>query len=106
MGDEIENPIAVDPEIKGGTLVFAGTQVPVHTLFHYLQHGSLEEYLDEFRTVRREQALRLLASAGWALLSGARGGYYSTKTSATGCARIVVEGATARLSGTWTVLMR
>ena len=67
-----DNPIVIDPEVKGGTPVFAGTRVPVHTLFRYLEHGTLEEYLDEFRTVRRDQAVHVLALAERALLSGVR----------------------------------
>ena len=53
-----------DPEILGGTPVFRGTRVPIQTLFDYLEAGeSLGEFLDDFPTVTREQALRLLESA-------------------------------------------
>ena len=53
-----------DPEILGGTPVFRGTRVPIQTLFDYLEAGeSLDEFLDDFPTVTREQALRLLESA-------------------------------------------
>ena len=48
-------------EILGGTPVFNGTRVPVQTLVDYLKHGhSLEEFLDDFPTVRREQAEEFL----------------------------------------------
>ena len=48
--------------ILGGTPVFAGTRVPVQTLIDYLKHGhSLDEFLDDFPTVRREQAEGLRA---------------------------------------------
>jgi len=51
-------------EILGGTPVFAGTRVSVQTLIDYLKHGhSLEEFLDDFPTVRREQAEALLKTA-------------------------------------------
>ncbi|PEN06677.1 hypothetical protein CRI93_08510 [Longimonas halophila] len=46
-----------DPEILGGTPVFAGTRVPVASLLHHLKHGKrLEEFLDDFPSVQREQA--------------------------------------------------
>ena len=50
-----------DPEIMSGTPVFMGTRVPVQNLFDYLEGGyPLDEFLDDFPTVRREQALELL----------------------------------------------
>ena len=46
-----------DPETLGGTPVFVGTRVPVQTLLDYLAEGaSLDEFLDHFPTVTREQA--------------------------------------------------
>ena len=46
-----------DPDILGGTPVFAGTRVPVDSLIQHLKHGKrLEEFLDDFPSVRREQA--------------------------------------------------
>jgi len=47
-----------------GVPVFAGTRVPVYTLFRYLEHGTVDEFVDEFPTVTREQALEILALAG------------------------------------------
>jgi uncharacterized protein (DUF433 family) len=53
--------ISRSPEIMGGAPVFAGTRVPVQTIVDYLAGGHpLEEFLDDFPTVRREQALELL----------------------------------------------
>ena len=53
-----------DPEILGGTPVFAGTRVPVKTLFDYLEAGdSLEIFLDEFPSVSRAQAVGALELA-------------------------------------------
>lgn len=50
-----------DPDILGGTPVFAGTRVPVDSLIQHLKHGKrLEEFLDDFPSVRREQAEALL----------------------------------------------
>ncbi|HEX8695020.1 MAG TPA: DUF433 domain-containing protein [Longimicrobium sp.] len=58
-----------DPEIMGGTPVFVGTRVPVDTLVEYLTGGySLDEFLDNFPTVRREQASAFLRRATSALL--------------------------------------
>ena len=49
-----------DPDILGGTPVFIGTRVPVRTLLDYLAAGdSLEEFLDHFPTVSREQAVAI-----------------------------------------------
>ena len=49
--------ISRDKETMSGALVFAGTRVPVKTLLDYLKGGhSLDEFLDDFPTVKREQA--------------------------------------------------
>jgi uncharacterized protein (DUF433 family) len=59
-----------NPEILGGTPVFVGTRVPVQTLLTYLEKGeTLEEFLDNFPTVSREQAIAFLEEAGRALLA-------------------------------------
>ena len=53
-----------DPDILGGTPVFIGTRVPVRTLLDYLSAGdTLEEFLDHFPTVSREQAVAALGQA-------------------------------------------
>ena len=53
-----------DPEILGGTPVFKGTRVPVKAIFDYLEAGdSIEEFLDDFPSVKREQAVGLLEIA-------------------------------------------
>ncbi len=65
-------PIHSDPEIMGGVPVFIGTRVPARTLFDYLADGcSLDEFLDNFPTVSREQALRLLEWASESVLEKA-----------------------------------
>lgn len=52
-----EQVVSRDPEILGGTLVFAGTRVPVQTLIDYLKAGeTLDRFLEGFPTVKREQA--------------------------------------------------
>jgi uncharacterized protein (DUF433 family) len=49
--------VNIDPEILHGTPVFKGTRVPIDTLFDYLATGeSLDEFLEDFPSVKREQA--------------------------------------------------
>ena len=51
------SPVHSDPEVLSGTLVFAGTRVPAQTLLDYVSRGgSLEEFLEDFPTVLREDA--------------------------------------------------
>ena len=53
-----------DPEILGGTPVFVGTRVPVKSLYDYLEAGdSLEEFLESFPSVTRDQAVAALELA-------------------------------------------
>jgi uncharacterized protein (DUF433 family) len=62
-----------DPQILGGTPVFVGTRVPVQSLFDYLEAGdTLDEFLRQFPSVRREQAVAALELARKALVIGAR----------------------------------
>ena len=64
--------ITVDPEIHSGTPVFAGTRVPVKTLFDHLEGGdSLEVFLGDFPSVSRELAVAVLEEARAALLPDA-----------------------------------
>jgi uncharacterized protein (DUF433 family) len=54
-------PIESDPELLGGVAVFAGTRVPVDSLFDHLEAGdSLTDFLEGFPSVRREQAVAVL----------------------------------------------
>ena len=58
-----------DPEIHSGTPVFVGTRVPVQSFLEYLEGGyDLDEFLDHFPSVRREQAIAFLEQAAQALL--------------------------------------
>ncbi len=66
------NLVHADPEILGGTPVFVGTRVPVQTLFDYLEGGeSLNEFLRQFPSVKRDQAIAALETACDALLTHA-----------------------------------
>lgn len=59
-----EQVVHSDPEIMGGELVFVGTRVPVYNLFDYLEAGdSLDEFLEQFPSVTREQAIAALELA-------------------------------------------
>jgi uncharacterized protein (DUF433 family) len=49
-----------NPEIMGGTPVFVGTRVPLQNLLDYLVGSGLEEFLRQFPTVSREQAVRVI----------------------------------------------
>ena len=56
-----QSVISRSPEVMSGAPVFAGTRVPVQSLLDYLAGGHpLEDFLDDFPTVSREQALELL----------------------------------------------
>ena len=58
------NIVHSDPELMGGTPVFVGTRVPVQSLFEYLEAGdSLDEFLEAFPTVSRDQAVAALEIA-------------------------------------------
>ncbi len=58
---DIQEIINTDRDILGGQPVFAGTRVPVESLFDHLEAGiSLDEFLDDFPTVARNQAVALL----------------------------------------------
>jgi uncharacterized protein (DUF433 family) len=61
--------ISASPEIMGGTPVFTGTRVPAQTLLDYLKAGeSIDDFLDGFPTVTREQVIALLEEAGKQLI--------------------------------------
>lgn len=64
--------INVDPNIMHGTPVFRGTRVPIQTLIDYLEAGDrLDDFLDDFPSVSREQAKQVLELAKEALLTPA-----------------------------------
>ena len=53
--------IQSNPEILGGVPVFTGTRVPVRSLFDHLEAGdSIDDFLEGFPSVRREQVIGLL----------------------------------------------
>lgn len=65
--------IHTDPEILSGTPVFVGTRVPAQSLFDYLEGGdTLDEFLRQFPSVTRAQAVAALDLARDSVLAGAR----------------------------------
>ncbi|WP_121971615.1 DUF433 domain-containing protein [Leptolyngbya sp. BC1307] len=62
--------ISASPEIMGGTPVFSGTRVPVQTFLDYLKAGeSINDFLDGFPTVTKQQVVSFLDEAGKQLAS-------------------------------------
>jgi uncharacterized protein (DUF433 family) len=64
--------VVCDPDILGGTPVFVGTRVPVRVLFEHLEAGDpLEVFLEDFPSVSRALAIRVLEDAQASLTSNA-----------------------------------
>lgn len=62
--------ISRSPDVLGGTPVFAGTRVPVQTLLDYLEGGeSIDDFLDGFPSVKREQIVAFLEQAKDSLIA-------------------------------------
>ena len=62
--------MCVSPEIMSGTAVFTGTRVPIQILLDYLTAGdSIDDFLDGFPTVTREQVITFLEEAGKQMIS-------------------------------------
>ena len=65
MTDEL---IDRNPDILGGTPVFAGTRVPVRTLMDHMEVGDrLDEFLEDFPSVSRWQAIAVLERTGYSI---------------------------------------
>ena len=70
--DYKELPVTIDPDVLGGRPVFSGTRVPLDALWNNLADGAtLEEFLDWFPAVSREQAQAVLQKAFRSLASAA-----------------------------------
>jgi len=66
----VDEVISSDPEVQGGAVVFAGTRVPLKNFIDYLEAGdSIEQFLDDFPSVSREQAVAALELAKDALVT-------------------------------------
>jgi uncharacterized protein (DUF433 family) len=67
---KIKDYINIDKEILSGNPVFKGTRVPIQTLFDHLEKGiSLDEFLSDFPTVKKEQAIAVIDIASKILTS-------------------------------------
>ncbi len=65
----MDKVIEINPEKVSGTPVFAGTRVPIQNLFDYLEGGdTIEDFLEGFPPVTREQAVQVLAIAEESLI--------------------------------------
>ncbi len=65
-----QSVVVSSPDILGGKPVFAGTRVPIQALFDYLEAGdSLDDFLNDYPTVSREQAQQVLELSKEALIS-------------------------------------
>jgi uncharacterized protein (DUF433 family) len=66
----IAHIVSSDPDVQGGATVFTGTRVPLKNLIDYLEAGdSIEQFLDDFPSVSREQAIAALELAKEALVT-------------------------------------
>ena len=64
--------ISCNPDVMGGTPVFSGTRVPVQTLLDYLEAGeSIDDFLEGFPSVNREQVIAFLEQAKDRLVAAA-----------------------------------
>ena len=71
--DAISSVVHSDPEILGGTPVFVGTRVPLRNLIDYLEGDySVDEFLDDFPSVSRDQVIAALEAAHALLIARAR----------------------------------
>jgi uncharacterized protein (DUF433 family) len=67
--EDLKGIVHSDPEIMGGTPVFVGTRVPLQNLVDYLEGGeSIEDFLDAFPTVKREQAIAVIEAGKFKVL--------------------------------------
>jgi uncharacterized protein (DUF433 family) len=67
---DIRSLITIDKEIMGGQPVFTGTRVPVESLFDHLEAGvSIDDFIEDFPSVSRQQAIDLLEAANKILTS-------------------------------------
>jgi len=67
-----QSVVKIDPEIMSGAPCFAGTRVPIQNLIDYLEGGeSIEDFLEGFPTVSREQVIAFLEEAKDRVLAAA-----------------------------------
>jgi len=80
-----QSVVKIDPEIMSGAPCFAGTRVPIQNLIDYLDGGdSIDDFLEGFPTVSREQVIAFLEEAKESVLARAVGRFCSTNASIDG----------------------
>ena len=68
----MQSPVSISCDVLGGTPVFAGTRVPIQTLLDYLEAGdSIDDFLEGFPSVKREQVVSFLELARDRLIEAA-----------------------------------
>ena len=73
MSDNDHNLVEIDPEKLGGTPVFRGTRVPIQNLYDSLESGeSVEQFLEQYPTVSREQLIAVLEESKEKFATGCR----------------------------------
>ena len=59
--EQLKDILSSDPDTLGGVVCFKSTRIPVRILFDHINHGiALEEFLEGFPSVSREEALRVM----------------------------------------------
>lgn len=77
--DNLKKYITIDPSIQNGQPVFSGTRVPVETLFWHLEKGiTIDEFLEDFPSVTKEQATGVIGIAHKIVTSGKIDKIYET----------------------------
>ena len=72
FGNVSESVVKIDPEIMSGAPCFSGTRVPIQNLIDYLEGGdSIDEFLEDFPSVRRDQVISFLEEAKESVLARA-----------------------------------
>lgn len=67
---DLSQVVSIDPEVLGGTPVFAGTRVPIQSLFDHLEAGDgIGDFLEGFPSVKRQQVIAVLEESRHHLLS-------------------------------------
>jgi uncharacterized protein (DUF433 family) len=70
--EDLKGIVHSDPETMGGTPVFVGTRVPLQNLIDYLEGGeSIEDFLDGFPSVKREQVIAVIEAGKRTILQAA-----------------------------------
>ena len=70
--NEMSSVVKIDPEIMSGAPCFSGTRVPIQNLIDYLEGGdSIDEFLEDFPSVAREQVISFLEEAKESVLARA-----------------------------------